>query len=81
MFVNREKMLKGTKYGIQEKFPYEIEERLKPLYPLLRSARRNRQTAILVRTNYTSMARSFSISYWDPDGDNSSIVQPMKRIL
>ena len=43
------KMLKGTNYGIQEQFPYEIEERRKPLYPLLRSARRNRQKATLVK--------------------------------
>ena len=42
-------MLKGTNYGIQEQFPYEIEERRKPLYPLLRSARRNRQKATLVK--------------------------------
>ena len=42
-------MLKGTNYGIQEQCPYEIEEKRKPLYPLLRSAKRNRQKATLVK--------------------------------
>ena len=48
MFVNRENA-KGRNYGIQEQFLYEIEKKRMPLYPLLRSARRNRQKATLVK--------------------------------
>lgn len=43
------KMLKGTNYGIQEQFPSEIETRRKPLYPLLRQARREDKKAVLVK--------------------------------
>lgn len=43
------KLLKGTNFGIQEQFPYEIEQRRKSLYPALRAARRNRQRATLVK--------------------------------
>lgn len=42
-------MLKGTNFGIQEQFPDEIEKRRKPLYPILRTARRNQQRAAIVK--------------------------------
>lgn len=43
------RMLKGTNFGIQEQFPDEIEKRRKPLYPILRTARRNQQRAAIVK--------------------------------
>lgn len=54
-FKDREKvrksgrLLKGTNYGIQEQFPEEIEKRRKPLYPLLRAARRDNKKAGIVK--------------------------------
>lgn len=41
--------LAGTNYSIQEQFPEEIERRRKPLYPLLRQARRENQRAALIK--------------------------------
>ena len=41
--------LKGTHYGIREQFPEEIEQRRKPLYPILRKARQEKKKAVLVK--------------------------------
>lgn len=43
------KMLKGTNFSIQEQFPEEIEARRKPLYPLLKAARKDDKRASLVK--------------------------------
>lgn len=43
------KKLQGTHYGINEQYPPEIEERRKKLYPIAKSARKDRQKAVLVR--------------------------------
>lgn len=41
--------LKGTQYGIREQFPQEIENRRKPLYPIMRRARQERRQVTLAR--------------------------------
>lgn len=41
--------LKGTQYGIREQFPQEMENRRKPLYPVMRRARQERRQVTLVR--------------------------------
>lgn len=41
--------LKGTQYGIREQFPQEIENRRKPLYPVMRRARQEKRQVTLVR--------------------------------
>lgn len=43
------KMLKGTDFSIQEQFPGEIEARRKPLYPLLKAARKDEKRASMVK--------------------------------
>lgn len=43
------KVLKGTNFSIQEQFPEEIEKRRKPLYPLLKAARKDDKRASLVK--------------------------------
>jgi len=54
-FKEREKirtsgrLLAGTNFSIQEQFPEEIEKRRKPLYPMLRQARKERKRAALVK--------------------------------
>lgn len=54
-FKEREKirksgrLLAGTNYSIQEQFPEEIEQRRKPLYPMLRQARKEKKRAALVK--------------------------------
>ena len=41
--------LKGTQYGIREQFPQEIENRRKPLYPVMRRVRQEKRQVTLVR--------------------------------
>ena len=41
--------LKGTKFGMHEQFPKEVEQRRQPLYPLLRQARRDKKRATIVK--------------------------------
>lgn len=41
--------LKGKPYGIREQFPPEIEQRRKPLYPVMRKAKQQYRQAKLVR--------------------------------
>jgi hypothetical protein len=41
--------LKCTQYGIREQYPQEIENRRKPLYPVVRRARQERRQMTLVR--------------------------------
>lgn len=43
------RLLAGTRYGIHEQFPEEIEQRRKQLYPLLRQAKRDKKRAVLVK--------------------------------
>lgn len=43
------RLLANTNYSIREQFPEEIERRRKPLYPLLRQARKNKQRAVMVK--------------------------------
>jgi len=43
------RLLAGTNFSIQEQFPEEIEQRRKPLYPMLRQARKERKRDTLVK--------------------------------
>ena len=41
--------LRGTYFGIREQFPEEVEQRRKPLYPMLRQARQEKKKAVLIK--------------------------------
>ena len=41
--------LRGTNYGIREQYPEEVEQRRKPLYPILRQARQEKKKAVLIK--------------------------------
>ena len=43
------RLLAGTDVGMHEQYPEEIEERRRPLYPLLRAARKSNQKAAIVK--------------------------------
>lgn len=55
-------LLRGKRYGINEQFPDEIEQRRRKLYPHLRQARRNRQRAALVKDKLYVEGREIGVN-------------------
>jgi hypothetical protein len=41
--------LRGKPFGIREQFPFEIEQRRRILYPIMKDAKRSNQQVTLVR--------------------------------
>lgn len=41
-------ILKGTRYGVREPFPVEIENKRKVLYPIMKKARENKDNKVLL---------------------------------
>ena len=43
------RFLKGTRYGVREQFPQEIEDRRKLLYPIMKEEKKKNSKVVLVR--------------------------------
>ena len=57
LFKDRERvrrashLLRGTRFGINEQFPEEIEQTRRKLYPVMRQLRRDNERVVLVKDN------------------------------
>ena len=69
---NSGRLLKGTNYSIQEQFPEEIEQKRKPLYLILRQARRDRTRAVIVNDRLCVDGREVKATVHADGSDNAT---------
>jgi hypothetical protein len=80
--LNNANKLRGKPFGIREQFPFEIEQRQRILYPIMKDAKRTNQQVALVRDrlyiNNELYVPRIGVIPTDEDYENTKPIRSMR---